>query len=48
MAVPKKRTSKSKKKTHRSNWNHSAFKESKKALSLAKLLFKDQMYFSFK
>nr|YP_010933339.1 ribosomal protein L32 [Streptofilum capillatum]WKT08583.1 ribosomal protein L32 [Streptofilum capillatum]WKT08682.1 ribosomal protein L32 [Streptofilum sp. BC4-VF8pt]WKT08781.1 ribosomal protein L32 [Streptofilum sp. ZNP2-VF4pt] len=35
MAVPKKRTSKSKKNSRRANWKQQAAKEARKALSLA-------------
>nr|YP_010732100.1 ribosomal protein L32 [Massjukichlorella minus]WDY13014.1 ribosomal protein L32 [Massjukichlorella minus] len=35
MAVPKKRTSKSKKNIRKANWKKKAFEETKKALSLA-------------
>nr|YP_009497418.1 ribosomal protein L32 [Biddulphia biddulphiana]AWT40131.1 ribosomal protein L32 [Biddulphia biddulphiana] len=36
MAVPKKRTSKSKKKTRKANWKKKANKEAQKSLALAK------------
>jgi len=36
MAVPKNRTSKSKKRTRKSNWKRKATKEAQKSLSLAK------------
>jgi large subunit ribosomal protein L32 len=36
MAVPKKRTSKAKKRTRKSNWKREANKAAKKSLSLAK------------
>jgi len=36
MAVPKKRTSKSKKKSRKANWKQKANKEAQKSLSLAK------------
>nr|YP_010903587.1 ribosomal protein L32 [Hypnea wynnei]WCH56439.1 ribosomal protein L32 [Hypnea wynnei] len=38
MAVPKKRTSKSKSKSRKANWKHKAYFESQKALSIAKSL----------
>nr|YP_010903191.1 ribosomal protein L32 [Hypnea cornuta]WCH55644.1 ribosomal protein L32 [Hypnea cornuta] len=38
MAVPKKRTSKSKSKSRKANWKHKAYYKSQKALSLAKSL----------
>ena len=38
MAVPKKRTSKSKSKSRKSNWKNKSYLESQKALSLAKSL----------
>nr|YP_010484928.1 ribosomal protein L32 [Hypnea cervicornis]UVW80622.1 ribosomal protein L32 [Hypnea cervicornis] len=38
MAVPKKRTSKSKSKSRKANWKHKAYFKSQKALSLAKSL----------
>lgn len=38
MAVPKKRTSKSKSKSRKSNWKHKSYFKSQKALSLAKSL----------
>jgi large subunit ribosomal protein L32 len=40
MAVPKKRTSRSKKNSRRSNWINKANKQAKKALSLAKSCLK--------
>nr|YP_010902394.1 ribosomal protein L32 [Hypnea nidifica]WCH54249.1 ribosomal protein L32 [Hypnea nidifica] len=40
MAVPKKRTSKSKSKSRKANWKHKASFQSQKALSLAKSLLK--------
>jgi len=40
MAVPKKRTSKSKSKSRKANWKREAYWRSKKALSLAKSLLK--------
>jgi len=42
MAVPKKRTSKAKKNTRKSNWKKKADKSSKKALSLAKSVLEGQ------
>lgn len=36
MAVPKKRTSKSKKNAHKANWKRKAYKAAQKSLSLAK------------
>nr|YP_010902593.1 ribosomal protein L32 [Hypnea nidulans]WCH54448.1 ribosomal protein L32 [Hypnea nidulans] len=38
MAVPKRRTSKSKSKSRKANWKHKAYFKSKKAFSLAKSL----------
>nr|YP_010903787.1 ribosomal protein L32 [Hypnea musciformis]WCH56838.1 ribosomal protein L32 [Hypnea musciformis] len=38
MAVPKKRTSKSKSKSRKANWKHKAHAKSQQALSLAKSL----------
>ena len=38
MAVPKKRTSKSKSKARKATWKHKAYIQSKKSLSLAKSL----------
>nr|WCH58038.1 ribosomal protein L32 [Cystoclonium purpureum f. stellatum] len=38
MAVPKKRTSKSKSKSRKANWKHKAYIKSQKAISLAKSL----------
>nr|YP_009745227.1 ribosomal protein L32 [Halymenia maculata]QIG87237.1 ribosomal protein L32 [Halymenia maculata] len=38
MAVPKKRTSKSKSKMRKANWKHKAYFSAKKSLSLAKSL----------
>ena len=38
MAVPKKRTSKSKKKTRKANWKRKGYKATVKSLSLAKSL----------
>nr|QCI07476.1 ribosomal protein L32 [Leiomenia cribrosa] len=38
MAVPKKRTSKSKSKSRKSNWKREAYFKSQKAISLAKSL----------
>nr|YP_010726563.1 ribosomal protein L32 [Hypnea spinella]WDY85038.1 ribosomal protein L32 [Hypnea spinella] len=40
MAVPKKRTSKSKSKSRKANWKHKAYFQSQKSLSLAKSLLK--------
>ena len=40
MAVPKKRTSKSKKNTRKANWKRKGQKESQKSLSLAKSLLR--------
>ena len=40
MAVPKKRTSKSKKNTRKSVWKNKAVKQGQKALSLAKSILK--------
>ena len=40
MAVPKKRTSKSKRNTRKSKWKGNAKKQSQKALSLAKSVLK--------
>jgi large subunit ribosomal protein L32 len=40
MAVPKKRTSKSKKNARKSVWKNQAIKEGQKALSLAKSILK--------
>lgn len=40
MAVPKKRTSKTKKNTRKANWKRKAYKESEKSLSLAKSMLK--------
>nr|YP_010726301.1 ribosomal protein L32 [Hypnea brasiliensis]WCH55245.1 ribosomal protein L32 [Hypnea brasiliensis]WDY84776.1 ribosomal protein L32 [Hypnea brasiliensis] len=40
MAVPKKRTSKSKSKSRKANWKNKAYHQSQKALSLAKSLMK--------
>nr|WCH56239.1 ribosomal protein L32 [Hypnea sp.] len=42
MAVPKKRTSRSKSKSRKANWNRKAHFESKKAISLAKSLLNGQ------
>nr|YP_009589060.1 50S ribosomal protein L32 [Corallina ferreyrae]YP_009660528.1 50S ribosomal protein L32 [Corallina chilensis]QBL75576.1 50S ribosomal protein L32 [Corallina ferreyrae]QCS25476.1 50S ribosomal protein L32 [Corallina chilensis] len=39
MAVPKKRTSKSKTRSRKSNWKRKAFYASKQAISLAKSIF---------
>lgn len=38
MAVPKKRTSKSKSRSRKARWKHKAYHNSKKAISLAKSL----------
>ena len=40
MAVPKKRTSKAKRNTRKSNWKHKAEKAAQKSLSLAKSMLK--------
>ena len=40
MAVPKKRTSKSKKNTRKANWKRKGYKAAKKSLSLAKSLLR--------
>ena len=40
MAVPKKRTSKSKKNARKSNWKRKSFKTAQKSLSLAKSMLK--------
>lgn len=40
MAVPKKRTSKSKKNARKSNWKRKGFKASQKSLSLAKSMLR--------
>jgi|TARA_B100000809_G_scaffold262597_1_gene313921 large subunit ribosomal protein L32 len=40
MAVPKKRTSKSKKNSRKANWKNKAAKQAQKALSLAKSVLK--------
>lgn len=40
MAVPKKRTSKSKSKSRKANWKHKAYFQCQKALSLAKSLLR--------
>lgn len=40
MAVPKKRTSKAKKNSRKSNWKRKSFKAAKVALSLAKSMLK--------
>ena len=42
MAVPKKRTSKSKKSIRKSIWKNKVTKEAEKALSLAKSILKNQ------
>nr|YP_010726662.1 ribosomal protein L32 [Hypnea edeniana]WCH54648.1 ribosomal protein L32 [Hypnea edeniana]WDY85137.1 ribosomal protein L32 [Hypnea edeniana] len=42
MAVPKKRTSKSKSKSRKANWKRKAYFQSQQALSLAKSLLKDK------
>ena len=42
MAVPKTRTSKSKKRTRKSNWKRKAHKEAKKSLALAKSVLQGQ------
>jgi large subunit ribosomal protein L32 len=40
MAVPKKRTSKSKKNTRKSNWKRKSYKTAQKSLSLAKSMLR--------
>ena len=40
MAVPKKRTSKSKKNTRKANWKRKGFKTAQKSLSLAKSMLR--------
>lgn len=40
MAVPKKRTSKSKKNTRKANWKRKAYKAAQKSLSLAKSMLR--------
>jgi large subunit ribosomal protein L32 len=45
MAVPKKRTSKSKKSARKSIWKNKVIKEAEKALSLAKSIIKSQKSF---
>nr|YP_009294513.1 ribosomal protein L32 [Asparagopsis taxiformis]AOM65996.1 ribosomal protein L32 [Asparagopsis taxiformis] len=42
MAVPKKRTSKSKSKSRKANWKRQAYLSSQKALSLAKSILTDK------
>jgi len=42
MAVPKKRTSKSRKNSRKANWKRKANKSAEKALSLAKSVLNDQ------
>lgn len=42
MAVPKKRTSKAKKKTHKSRWKRKGFFEAQKSLSLAKSMLREK------
>ena len=42
MAVPKKRTSKSKSKSRKSKWKREAYFQSQKAISLAKSVLKGQ------
>lgn len=40
MAVPKKRTSKTKKNSRKANWKRKGYKEAQKSLSLAKSMLK--------
>ena len=40
MAVPKKRTSKSKKKSRKANWKRKSYKAAQKSLSLAKSMLR--------
>ena len=42
MAVPKKRTSKSKKNARKANWKRKAYKAGQKSLSLAKSMLKSK------
>ncbi len=42
MAVPKKRTSKSKRNSRKATWKNKVFKKAQKALSLAKSILKEQ------
>nr|YP_009495864.1 ribosomal protein L32 [Plagiogramma staurophorum]YP_009495915.1 ribosomal protein L32 [Plagiogramma staurophorum]AWT38303.1 ribosomal protein L32 [Plagiogramma staurophorum]AWT38354.1 ribosomal protein L32 [Plagiogramma staurophorum] len=42
MAVPKKRTSKSKKNARKANWKRKGYKEAQRSLSLAKSMLRDK------